>query len=89
MKIEGFTEEKTDWNRSDFRFTQKEGAVYAFMMGAKGGEAAVLRSFAEDEIRSVELLGCGPVPFRKEFGLLTVSLPEKLPSLCANVLKIS
>lgn len=88
VKIEGFTEEKTDWNRSDFRFTQKEGAVYAFMMGAKGGEAVVLRSFAEDEIRSVELLGCGPVPFRKEFGLLTVCLPEKLPSLCANVLKI-
>ena len=58
------------------------------MLGAKSGEAAVLRSFAEIPVQNVELLGCGPVPFRQEFGLLTVSLPEKLPSLCANVLKI-
>ena len=88
VKIEGFTEEKTDWTRNDYRFTQKDGAVYAFMMGAKGGESAVLRSFAEQEVNAVELLGCGPVPFRKDFGLLVVSLPDRLPSRCANVLKI-
>ena len=88
VKIDGFTEEKTDWNISDFRFVQKDGAVYAFSLGAKGGETLALRSFAEQEIHSVELLGCGAVPFRKEFGLLTVSLPEKLPSMCANTLKI-
>ena len=88
VKIEGFREDKTDWNRSDFRFTQKDGAVYAFMMGAKGGETVTLRSFAEDEIYSVELLGYGPVPFAKEFGVLVVSLPENLPSICANTLKI-
>nr|AHF24008.1 alpha-L-fucosidase [uncultured bacterium Contig1756] len=88
VKIDGFTEEKTDWNRSDFRFVQKDGAVYAFMMGAAPGEAVVLRSFAEQPVQSVELLGCGPVPFRQEFGLVTVSLPEKLPSMCANTLKI-
>lgn len=88
VRIDGFTEEKTDWTRSDFRFTQKEGAVYAFMMGAQGGETAVLRSFAEIPVQNVELLGCGPVPFRQEFGLLTIPLPEKLPSLCANVLRI-
>ena len=88
VKIDGFTEEKTDWNRSDFRFTQKDGAVYAFALGAAPGEALVLRSFAEMEVKSVELLGVGAVPFRHEFGLLTVQLPEKLPSICANVLKI-
>ena len=88
VKIDGFTEEKTDWNRSDFRFTQKDGAVYAFMLGVQGGEAAVLRSFAEQPVKTVELLGCGPVPFRQEFGLVTVQLPDKLPSICANVLKI-
>ena len=48
----------------------------------------MLRSFAEMEVKSVELLGVGVVPFRHEFGLLTVQLPEKLPSICANVLKI-
>lgn len=88
VKIEGFREDKTDWLRGDFRFTQKDGAVYAFMLGLKGGEAAVLRSFKDQEIHSVELLGYGPVPFRKEFGLLTVSLPDKLPAFCANALKI-
>ena len=88
VKIEGFREDKTDWNRSDFRFVQKDGAVYAFMMGAKDGETVTLRSFAEDEVTSVELLGYGPVPFRKEFGVLVVQLPEKLPTFCANALKI-
>ena len=88
VKIEGFTEQKTDWSRSDFRFVQKDGAVYAFMMGASGGEPVTLRSFAEQEVRSVELLGCGPVPFAQNFGILTVKLPDRLPSLCANTLKI-
>ena len=88
VKIEGFREDKTDWTRSDFRFVQKDGAVYAFMMGAKAGETVTLRSFAEDDVQSVELLGYGPVPFRKEFGVLVVSLPEKLPAFCANALMI-
>jgi alpha-L-fucosidase len=88
VKIDGFTEEKTDWNLSDVRFVQKDGAVYAFLMGAAPGEPVVLRSFADQSIQSVELLGYGPVPFRFEFGLLAVSLPDRLPSLCANTLKI-
>ena len=88
VKIDGFTEEKTDWNRSDFRFVQKDGAVYAFALGVAPGETIVLRSFAEQEVRSVELLGAGPVEFRQEFGVLAVQLPEKLPSICANALRI-
>ena len=88
VKIEGFTEDKTNWNRNDFRFVQKDGAVYAFMMGIKGGETAVLRSFSDIPVHSVELLGYGPVPFKQEYGLLIVSLPENLPAFCANALKI-
>lgn len=88
VKIEGFREDKTDWTRSDFRFTQKDGAVYTFMMGAVGGEPAVLRSFADKPVQSVQLLGCGDVPFAQSFGVLTVSLPDRLPCACANVLKI-
>jgi len=88
VKIDGFTEEKTEWNRSDFRFVQKDDAIYAFALGAVPGETLALRSFAEQEVRSVELLGAGPVEFRQEFGLLVVKLPEKLPSLCANTLRI-
>jgi len=58
------------------------------MIGAHGGDTVVLRSFAEKEVHSVELLGYGPVPFRKEFGVLTVALPDQLPAICANALKI-
>ena len=57
-------------------------------MGAQGGEAVALRSFADQPVRSVELLGAGPVPFTQEYGVLLVSLPERLPSLCANALRI-
>ena len=88
MKIDGFTEEKTDWNLSDVRYVQKEGAVYAFLLGAKGGESLTLRSFAEDEVKSVELLGYGPVEFKKDYGVVVVKLPDKLPSFCANALKL-
>lgn len=86
--IDGFREEKTDWNESDYRFVQKDGFVYAFMMGAKGSSAAVLTSFREQRVSSVELLGFGKVPFTQEFGILIVSLPDRLPVKCANVLKI-
>lgn len=88
VKIEGFREDKTEWAASDFRFVQKDGAVYAFMMGAKGGETVTIKSFADDEVSSVELLGFGNVPFRKENGELTVTLPATLPTFCANTLKI-
>ena len=88
VKIEGFREDKTDWNRNDFRFVQKDSAVYAFMMGAKGGDTVTLRSFADRKVASVELLGAGPVPFEQACGILVVPLPEKLPAFCANVLKI-
>ena len=89
VKIDGFTEEKTAWGRSDIRFVQKQGAVYAFLMGAVPGEAVTLRSFADADVASVDLLGAGLVPFVKEFGVLVVSLPERLPSRCANTLRIT
>ncbi len=88
VKIEGFREDKTEWTRNDFRFVQKDGAVYAFLMGARGGETLTLRSFADQPVRSVELLGYGSVPFEKALGLLVVSLPDQLPVFCANALKI-
>ena len=88
VKIEGFREDKTDWTRNDFRFVQKDGAVYAFMMGARGGDTVTLRSFADRQVSSVELLGAGPVRFEQACGILVVPLPDKLPVRCAAVLKI-
>ncbi len=86
--IEGFREDKTDWLPGDYRFVQKDGAVYAFMMGIRHEKEAAIRAFAERNVRQVVLLGAGDVPFRKEDGKLVVSLPDKLPVFCANVLKI-
>ena len=88
VKIEGFREDKTDWTPGDLRFVQKDGHVYAFLMGAKGGETLAVRSFGDQEIRSVELLGCGQLEHKQEFGVLLVKLPDRLPMFCANVLKI-
>ena len=88
VKIDGFTEEKTQWGLSDVRLVQKQGSVYAFLMGAKGGETVTLRSFADEPVTAVDLLGYGPVPFRKELGVLVVQLPDNLPALCANALKV-
>ena len=88
VRIDGFREEKTDWTREDFRFVQKNDAVYAFMMGASGGDTIALHSFPDRELRSVELLGCGPLPFGQERGVLRLRLPEKLPVFCVNTLKL-
>ena len=88
VRIDGFREEKTDWTREDFRFVQKNDAVYAFMMGASGGDTIALHSFADRALRSVELLGCGPLPFRQEHSVLRLRLPEKLPVFCVNTLKL-
>jgi len=70
------------------RFVQKDGAVYAFLLGAKGGETVTLRSFADMDVQGIELLGAGPLEFRKDYGVLVAKLPEQLPSMCANALKI-
>ena len=88
VKIEGFTENKTDWDETDVRFTCKDGTVYAFLMGAKPGTTAVLRSFADQKVESVRLLGAGEVPFRQEMGVLLCQLPEQLPLFAANGLAI-
>ncbi len=88
VKIEGFREDKTEWQRDDFRFVTKDGAVYAFMMGIQPGQTAVLRSFADREVRGVSLLGAGELPFHQEYGVLSVPLPENFPTKYTNVLKI-
>ena len=62
--------------------------MYAFLLGAKGGETVTLRSFADQDVQSVELLGAGPLEFRKDYGVLVAKLPAQLPGMCANVLKI-
>jgi alpha-L-fucosidase len=89
--IEGFKEEAVCWTETDFRFTTKGKTVYAFMMKAPetGRQAAAIHSFrAEEKIASVRLLGYGTVPFSWNYGVLTVKLPEKLPTAYTNCLAV-
>ena len=72
--IDGFREERAEWNSSDFRFTRKDDTVYAFMMQAPDNRAAVIKSLCpEEKVESVRLLGAGEVEFVQSFGVLTVS----------------
>ena len=77
------------WTEADVRYTCKDNTVYAILMNAKAGQPMVLRSFNEgEEIRNVRLLGGGNVPFAHHFGVLTVQLPEKLPTEYENALAV-
>ena len=89
VAIEGFREDKTEWNRTDYRFTQKDNTVYCFMMSSDQGSAAVLHSFNKGEsVKNVRLLGVGNVEFAHHFGVLTVKLPDNLPTDYINCLAV-
>lgn len=89
VRIDGFCEDKTEWNSSDFRFTKKGNTLYAFLMQAPETRVAVLKSLTPGEtVKSVRLLGTGAVEFAQHFGVLTVKLPEKLPTVYTNCLAI-
>jgi len=89
VHIDGFVEDKTEWDSSDYRFTTKGDKVYAFMLKPPENNVAVLTSFADEKVKSVRLLGIGEVPFSHEFGLLTVKLPVSLPVEYANCFEIA
>ena len=87
--VEGFKEDKVVWNVSDVRFTVKGKTLYAFLMEAPENRVAVLKSLTEtDKVKSVKLLGAGECKFSQAFGVLTVKLPEQLPTKYTNVLAI-
>ena len=91
--IDGFKENQVEWSQSDYRFTAKDNCVYAFIMRAPDDRRAVIRSFSENDmaekVKSVSLLGCGDVQFTRAYGILTVKLPDKLPTDYTNCLKIT
>jgi len=72
----------------DFRFTQKDNSVYAFVMEWPEDQRVVMTCFAGEEISSVELLGHGPVDYRATESGLEVTFPEKKPCESAFALKI-
>ena len=93
--IEGFREEKASWGGDDFRYTQKAGNIYAFIMGPDESRICVLRSLSDERVKSVRLLdgsagaaGGRPVEFAQNYGVLTVKLPPELPQKYTNCLKL-
>ncbi|MGI5894415.1 MAG: alpha-L-fucosidase [Candidatus Merdivicinus sp.] len=79
---------KMEWTETDFYFTSKSDDVFAFVMKVPSNGTVVLRSFAETPIECVSLLGGGLLEFEQKYGILTVKLPEKLPTEYINCLKI-
>ena len=58
-------------------------------MQAPESRVAVIKSLtSEDKVAGVELLGYGPVAYTQNFGVLTVELPQELPTKYTNCLKI-
>ena len=89
VQIDGFREDKTEWNSSDFRFTRKGGTLYAFLMKTPENGVAVVKSLTpQDRVCSVRLLGAGNVEYSQSFGVLAVRLPRKLPTAYTNCLAI-
>lgn len=88
VKIEGFNEEKTSWNESDIRFTQKNNILYAFLMGAPRNAAVIKSLHHGEEIKNVRILGGESLSFYHSFGVLVVDLPDKLPQKYTNCLAI-
>ena len=81
LDFKDYREDAANWKENDIRYVCKNNTVFAFLMGAKGGMTAVLQSFNEGEtVCSVHLLGGSELPFSHRFGILTVPLPENLPS---------
>lgn len=87
--IDGFREDQVKWDEDDFRFVTKGNVLYAFVMKADHGKTAVITSLKPEEtVKSVEFLGCGPVNFIQQSGVLIVDLPDRRSTVMPGVLKI-
>jgi alpha-L-fucosidase len=89
VRIDGYKEEQIIWTESDFRFTARGKIVYVFIMKIPENRSLAVRSFnAEEKVVSVRLLGGELVPFSQNHGILTLKLPEKLPTVYTNCLAV-
>ncbi len=85
---------RKDFNKSDVRFTQNEGVLYATMMAWPGNNSEVLiRSINQqnypEKITKISLIGSdAPVEFEQTPAGLLIKLPSASPSEYAQVLKI-
>jgi alpha-L-fucosidase len=85
--------EDVDYSARDIRFTVKGKALYAITLGEPSNltEIASLRTgapHAQGRVVGVELLGAGPVQFRRTSKALSIAVPGRLPTRHASVFKI-
>jgi alpha-L-fucosidase len=73
----------------DFRFTAKDGVIYAICLSwPGGGTELVIRSLAGETLHSVELLGHGPVAWTCDRDGLKIQIPDEPPCPHAVVFKL-
>ncbi|MEV0614265.1 alpha-L-fucosidase [Nonomuraea sp. NPDC050404] len=92
---EHYNEADRAYLASDVRFTRRGDDVYATLLAYPGTGKAAITSLGEaagllkrDPSR-VELLGHGPVPWRRTAGALHADLPPEPPTTAAHMLKIT
>ncbi len=94
INAQGFNEGRVKYSAKDIRFTTKNGALYAIVLGWPEDGKVVIQSLSKnnplhpDKIKSVELLGSGKVRYTRGEEGLTVTLPAQKSSDIAMVLKI-
>ena len=72
------------------RFTEKNGAVYAFLLGEPKATTATIRALALKPGATITMLGSGrTLRWMQKRDDLEVTLPDKLPGSYAYALKIS
>jgi alpha-L-fucosidase len=71
------------------RFTQKDGAVYAFLLGEPNGKSATIRGIALKPGATATLLGSnGTLEWKQNVDSVEFTLPDSLPGKYAYALKI-
>lgn len=73
---------------ADIRLTRKGGTVYAILLDWPESETRIA-SLAGVSVERVELLGVGPLEFRRDDAGVRVSLPRAHPGAIVPVLKLS
>jgi alpha-L-fucosidase len=71
------------------RFTAKARTLYAIVLGTPAGTSLTIEDLAPEEGARVELLGAGPVSWKRDGGALRIELTEPLAPAPAHAFSIA
>jgi alpha-L-fucosidase len=72
------------------RYTQKQGALYAIVLGKPAGNRVQIAGLQVQDGATVHLLGhAGPLSWQQKDGALSVTLPDRLPEAPACAFRIA